>query len=69
MTLGLLMNTRGMVELIVLNAGLESGILSRQLFSMMVWMALVTTLMTAPLMDLFTRRKAARITPVSAPIR
>jgi Kef-type K+ transport system membrane component KefB len=66
--LGLLMNTRGMVELIVLNVGLESGILSRQLFSMMVWMALVTTLMTAPLMDLFARGKAM-ITPVSAPIR
>lgn len=50
--LGLMMNTRGLVELIVLNVGLESGILSPVLFSMMVCMALVTTLMTTPLMDL-----------------
>ena len=49
--LGLMMNTRGLVELIVLNVGLEAGILSPTLFSMMVCMALVTTLMTTPLMD------------------
>ena len=49
--LGLLMNTRGLVELIVLNVGLDTGILSPTLFSMMVCMALVTTLMTTPLMD------------------
>lgn len=49
--LGLLMNTRGLVELIVLNVGLESGILSGTLFSMMVLMALVTTFMATPLMD------------------
>jgi Kef-type K+ transport system membrane component KefB len=49
--LGLLMNTRGLVELIVLNVGLETGVLSPALFSMMVLMALVTTCMTTPLMD------------------
>jgi Kef-type K+ transport system membrane component KefB len=49
--LGLMMNTRGLVELIVLNVGLDSGILSPSLFSMMVCMALVTTLMATPLMD------------------
>ena len=49
--LGLLMNTRGLVELIVLNVGLETSILSPTLFSMMVCMALVTTVMTTPLMD------------------
>src|ERR1019366_4606754 len=49
--LGLMMNTRGLVELIVLNVGLDSGILSPVLFSMMVCMALVTTVMTTPLMD------------------
>jgi Kef-type K+ transport system membrane component KefB len=49
--LGLMMNTRGLVELIVLNVGLEMSILSPVLFSMMVCMALVTTLMATPLMD------------------
>lgn len=49
--LGAMMNTRGLVELIVLNVGLDRGILSPALFSMMVCMALVTTFMTTPLMD------------------
>lgn len=49
--LGLLMNTRGLVELIVLNVGLDIGVLSPELFSMMVCMALVTTAMTTPLLD------------------
>jgi Kef-type K+ transport system membrane component KefB len=48
--LGTLMNTRGLMELIVLNVGYELGILSPSLFSMMVLMALVTTAMTAPLL-------------------
>lgn len=48
--LGLLMNTRGLVELVILNAGLELGILSPQLFTMMVIMALVTTFMAAPVL-------------------
>ncbi len=56
--LGVLMNTRGLVELIVLNVGRESGILSGELFSMMIWMAMVTTLMTAPLMDHFAWGRA-----------
>lgn len=47
---GVLMNTRGLVELVILNIGLDLGILSPALFSMMVLMALVTTLMTAPLL-------------------
>lgn len=49
--LGVLMNTRGLVELVVLNAGLELGILSSTLFTMMVIMALVTTFMTTPLLN------------------
>lgn len=52
LALGLLMNTRGLVELVVLNAGLELGILSSTLFTMMVIMALVTTFMTTPLLAL-----------------
>nr|BBH88089.1 hypothetical protein KTC_28400 [Thermosporothrix sp. COM3] len=46
--LGILMNTRGLVELIVLNIGLELGILSPALFSIMVLVALATTIMTSP---------------------
>jgi Kef-type K+ transport system membrane component KefB len=57
--LGALMNTRGLVELIVLNLGLDLGILSARVFAMMVVMALVTTFMTGPLLSLgdFLRRK------------
>jgi Kef-type K+ transport system membrane component KefB len=49
--LGVLMNTRGLVELVILNAGLDLGILSPTLFTMMVLMALVTTFMTSPLLS------------------
>lgn len=48
--LGILMNTRGLMELIVLNLGLDLGIISPTLFTMMVLMALVTTFMTTPLL-------------------
>lgn len=47
--LGALMNTRGMVELIVLNIGLDLGVISPRLFTMLVIMALATTLMTTPI--------------------
>jgi Kef-type K+ transport system membrane component KefB len=50
--LGALMNTRGLMELIVLAVGLDAGILSPALFTMMVIMAIVTTAMTGPLLDL-----------------
>ena len=52
-TLGVLMNARGLVELIALNIGLEAGIISPTFFSMMVAMAIITTLMTSPLLNLF----------------
>jgi Kef-type K+ transport system membrane component KefB len=48
--LGVLMNARGLVELIVLNVGYDLGILSAPIFAMLVLMALVTTFMTAPLL-------------------
>lgn len=51
LAVGTLVNTRGLVELVILNVGLDLHILSPTLFSMMVIMALVTTLMTAPLID------------------
>jgi Kef-type K+ transport system membrane component KefB len=53
--LGVLMNTRGLVELIVLNIGLDLGVLSPKLFTMLVLMALVTTVMTTPLLKRFLR--------------
>jgi Kef-type K+ transport system membrane component KefB len=51
MAVGVLLNTRGLVELVILSVGLDLHILSPTLFSMMVIMALATTLMTAPLID------------------
>jgi len=51
LALGCLLNTRGLVELIVLNVGLDLGLLSPALFSMMVIMALVTTVITTPLLN------------------
>jgi Kef-type K+ transport system membrane component KefB len=53
--LGCLLNTRGLVELVVLNVGLDLGILTPELFSMMVVMALVTTVMTSPALTLWWR--------------
>jgi len=50
-TVEILMNTRGLMELVILNIGLEIGIVSPALFAMMVLMALVTTFMTTPLLD------------------
>jgi Kef-type K+ transport system membrane component KefB len=48
LTIGALMNTRGLMELVVLNIGYDLGVLSAELFTMMVIMALVTTFMTGP---------------------
>jgi Kef-type K+ transport system membrane component KefB len=49
--IGALMNTRGLVELIVLNLGLDLGILTPKVFSMLVLMALITTFATGPIID------------------
>jgi Kef-type K+ transport system membrane component KefB len=54
--IGALMNTRGLMELIVLNIGYDLGILSPRVFTMLVIMALVTTFMTGPLLTLALRR-------------
>jgi Kef-type K+ transport system membrane component KefB len=51
-TVAVLVNTRGLTELIALNVGLSAGIISRQLFSVLVLMALATTLATSPLLSL-----------------
>jgi Kef-type K+ transport system membrane component KefB len=61
-TIGALMNTRGLMELIVLNIGLELGVLSTEIFTMMVIMALVTTFMTGPALDLINFIYKTKIT-------
>jgi Kef-type K+ transport system membrane component KefB/nucleotide-binding universal stress UspA family protein len=50
--IGILMNTRGLMELVILTIGLDLGVISPALFSMMVLMALVTTAMTTPILQL-----------------
>lgn len=56
--IGALMNSRGLMELIIINIGLQKGIIGPTLFSMMVLMAIVTTMMASPLFELFYGRKA-----------
>ena len=58
--LGTLMNTRGLMELIVLNIGLDLKVISPTLFAMMVLMALVTTMVTSPVLRLLIPPAAAR---------
>ena len=58
---GIMMNTRGLVELVILNIGLDLGILSQTLFSIMVLMALVTTFMTSPLLSWIYPERLARM--------
>ncbi len=55
LSMGALMNTRGLVELVVLNIGYDLGVFSPQIFAMLVLMALVTTFMTGPVLDLIKR--------------
>lgn len=52
LVIGALMNTRGLMELVVLNIGYDLGVLTPEVFAMMVLMALVTTFMTGPALDL-----------------
>jgi Kef-type K+ transport system membrane component KefB/nucleotide-binding universal stress UspA family protein len=62
--LGWLMNTRGLTELIVLNIGLELGVISPLLFTMLVIMALVTTFMTSPLLEWTYPKKLIKLNVV-----
>lgn len=57
--LGVLMNTRGLMELVVLNIGLDLGVISPTLFAMMVIMAVVTTVATTPLVALLIPQRDA----------
>lgn len=65
--LGVLMNTRGLMELIVLNIGLDLGVISPTLFAMMVIMALVTTMATTPILAILEPRASLR--SAAAPAR
>lgn len=56
--IGALMNSRGLMELIIINIGLQKGIIGPALFSMLVLMAVVTTMMATPLFEAVYGRKA-----------
>ena len=56
--IGALMNARGLMELIIINIGLQKGVIGPTLFSMMVLMAIVTTMMASPLFEIVYGRKA-----------
>ena len=69
-TLGLLMNTRGLTELIILNVGLNLGVLDTRMFTMMVLMALVTTGMAGPLVPRLPDLRAEdAVKPMAASVR
>jgi Kef-type K+ transport system membrane component KefB len=62
--IGTLMNARGLMELIILNIGLQAGLITPTLFTIMVLMAVVTTLMTSPLFEfIYGRHLASREVP------
>jgi Kef-type K+ transport system membrane component KefB len=55
LSIGALMNTRGLVELIVLNIGYDLGVLNKEVFAILVIMALVTTFMTVPILNMLDK--------------
>lgn len=67
-SLGVLLNTRGLMELVVLNIGLDLGVISPTLFAMMVLMALTTTLATAPTLHLLRRGQVEADSPLRAAV-
>jgi Kef-type K+ transport system membrane component KefB len=64
--LGFLMNTRGLVDLVVVNLALEAGAINTQLFTILVLMALITTAMTAPAMHLLGKKTEPQMKPTAA---
>jgi len=63
--IGVLMNTRGLIELVVLNVGLDVGVITPTVFTMMVLMALATTCMTTPLLHWLSDRRATALVAAS----
>jgi Kef-type K+ transport system membrane component KefB len=72
LAIGTLMNSRGLMELIILNIGLERGVITPTLFTIMVMMAIVTTLMASPVFEFVYRRPLRlanrRLQPSSVPV-
>jgi Kef-type K+ transport system membrane component KefB len=64
-SLGVLMNTRGLMELIVLNVGLDLGVITPTVFTMMVVMAIVTTMATTPLLSVLVPEATLRRASIS----
>lgn len=67
MAIGALMNARGLMELILINIGLQAGVIEPGLFSILVLMAIVTTLAATPLFNWIVRRSAADAVPQASP--
>jgi Kef-type K+ transport system membrane component KefB len=63
-TMGTLLNTRGLTELVILSIGLQLGLLDRDLYSRLVLMAVLTTMMSGPLVKLLYREPAAKLASV-----
>ena len=66
MAVGSLMNARGMIELIVMKVGLDAGLIGPEMFTLLLLVALTTTLMTGPLLSLCGRGQPARDAGASA---
>src|SRR5690606_19208749 len=66
-TVGVLLSARGLTELIALEAGLRAGLLSGPLYSVLVFMALITTLLTQPLLGLVRRPAGPAVGTPAAP--
>jgi Kef-type K+ transport system membrane component KefB len=66
-TVAVLVNTRGLTELIALNIGLQAGIIDKRLFTILVIMAVLTTMATGPLLTLVGRRSVQEVQPEQAP--
>ncbi|WP_428938755.1 cation:proton antiporter [Fontivita pretiosa] len=66
-TVGILMNTRGLMELVILNIGLQEGVITSAVFAMMVIMALVTTAMTTPVLHLIFPTRLPAVSPAREP--
>jgi Kef-type K+ transport system membrane component KefB len=68
LAVGVLMNTRGLMQLVILNLGLELGVINEALFSLMVVMALVTTFLTTPLLEWINPVREGRDLPSPEPV-
>lgn len=64
MSIGALMNARGLMELIIINIGLQAGVIQQGLFSILVVMAIVTTIMATPLFNWINRNRDTEAAPV-----